>query len=66
MKKSESKGINSIAIMKNTEDEILLKKKPYIDWLSGLIGGFVSVSCCAPLDLARTRHMVIVNYQKIK
>ena len=38
-----------------------LKKKLLIDWFSGLVGGFVSVTCCAPLDVARTRHMVLVR-----
>jgi len=36
-------------------------RKIFIDWLSGLVGGFVSVSACAPLDLARTRHMILVK-----
>ena len=33
----------------------------FIDWLSGLSGGFVSATVCAPLDLARTRHMLLVS-----
>jgi len=36
-------------------------RKVFIDWLSGLAGGFVSVSACAPLDLARTRHMILAT-----
>lgn len=36
-------------------------RKLFIDWLSGLVSGFVSVSACAPLDLARTRHMILVK-----
>jgi hypothetical protein len=35
-------------------------RKLFIDWLSGLASGFVSVTTCAPLDLARTRHMLLV------
>lgn len=36
-------------------------RKLFIDWLSGLASGFVSVTACAPLDLARTRHMILAT-----
>jgi solute carrier family 25 folate transporter 32 len=36
-------------------------KKVFIDWISGLLGGFVSVTICAPLDLARTRMAVMAT-----
>ena len=36
-------------------------KKIFIDWISGLIGGFASVTVCAPLDVARTRMALIVQ-----
>jgi len=36
------------------------RRRLLVDWFSGLAGGFVSVTCCAPLDVARTRHMVLV------
>lgn len=36
-------------------------RKLFIDWFSGLVSGFVSVTVCAPLDLARTRHMILVR-----
>lgn len=36
-------------------------RKIFIDWFSGLVSGFVSVTACAPLDLARTRHMILVR-----
>ena len=36
-------------------------RKLFIDWFSGLVSGFVSVTTCAPLDLARTRHMILVR-----
>lgn len=35
----------------------------FIDWISGLLGGFASATICAPLDLARTRHMLLVSSQ---
>lgn len=56
-KKSEKSGQGFIHSVEH--------RKLFIDWLSGLVGGFVSVTCCAPLDLARTRHMVLVffNFQ---
>ena len=36
------------------------RKPLLIDWFSGLVAGFVSVTVCAPLDLARTRLMLVV------
>ena len=35
-------------------------KKMSIDWVSGLVAGFASVTFCAPLDVARTRMALIV------
>jgi len=32
-----------------------------IDWVSGLLGGFASATVCAPLDIARTRHMLLAT-----
>lgn len=38
------------------------EKKWYNDLLSGLMGGLVSVTVCAPLDIARTRlNMMVIN-----
>jgi len=36
-------------------------RKLFVDWCSGLVAGFVSVTTCAPLDLARTRHMLLAT-----
>jgi solute carrier family 25 (mitochondrial folate transporter), member 32 len=36
------------------------------DWMSGLVSGFVSVTVCAPLDLARTRQMLIATTPKFE
>ena len=33
--------------------------KAFTDWMSGLVAGLVSVTACAPLDLARTRQMLM-------
>lgn len=44
------------------------KSKVKIDFLSGFISGFVSVTICSPLDVARTRLnlMQITEYGKNK
>lgn len=36
------------------------KKQVLIDWFAGLAAGFLSVSACAPLELARTRLIIVV------
>lgn len=36
-------------------------RRLFIDWTSGLCAGFAAATICAPLDLARTRHMLLVN-----
>jgi len=37
----------------------------WIDFVSGLVGGLVSVTSCAPLDIARTRlNMMVGKYLK--
>lgn len=36
------------------------------DWFAGLTAGFVSVTVCAPLDLARTRQMLIATTPKFE
>jgi solute carrier family 25 folate transporter 32 len=37
-----------------------------IDWLSGLAAGFTTATVCAPLDVARTRHMLMATTKSHK
>lgn len=39
----------------NSPNRVLLT-----DWFAGLVGGFASATVCAPLDVSRTRHMLLV------
>jgi solute carrier family 25 folate transporter 32 len=32
-----------------------------VDWSSGLVAGFASATICAPLDISRTRHMLLAT-----
>jgi len=34
----------------------------FINWVAGLTGGLASTTIFSPLDLARTRHIILVSH----
>lgn len=46
--------------MDKSADPAPVPHKKFIDFLSGLIAGLISVLVCNPLDIARTRLNVLV------
>jgi len=34
----------------------------FINWIAGLLGGLASTTIFSPLDLARTRHIILVSH----
>lgn len=55
---SQTKTLNSYSL----SSRFTPKNSPlFIDWISGLLGGFASATICAPLDISRTRHMLLAT-----
>lgn len=39
-----------------------IKNQNLVNFIAGLLGGFISVTICNPLDIARTRLNVLVSF----
>ena len=40
----------------------MIENEVIVDFLSGFTAGFTSVTCCAPLELIRTRFSLMVPF----
>lgn len=40
----------------------LINDQNLVNFIAGLLGGFISVTICNPLDIARTRLNVLVSF----
>ena len=40
----------------------IISNENIVNFIAGLLGGFISVTLCNPLDIARTRLNVLVSF----
>ena len=45
-----------------SENKHLINNENIVNFIAGLLGGFISVTLCNPLDIARTRLNVLVPH----